>query len=630
MMNVRKLSVWALSCALGAVGCGGDEPDRDRGGDSGEAGEESGGTAGTGGSTAGKGGVGGAGVSGGGGGGKAGSSGSAGASGTSTGGSAGTATSGSGGGGTAGSGGNPIPDPLPPADDPSRISELRDCVLAQAGTCVVTASRTKEEACDRFEEDWPKRAPTGYSLPDDDCVPAELDADAQEDAIRRINLYRWFSNQPALTANAEWAPYAQDCSAIQAHLDDVDHYPPATSACYTERGGAASAESLLAIGSYTPADSIDDLIWDWGDRNFHVLGHRWWLLHPGLASVGLGFTLPVEGRRGTCVRTNDGNPIDQAEDISGIVTYPGFGITPYELISRESHAKPVPDALEWSIVFPPGINLATVQVRAYRSMGGSYQPFEVGAGAFLRDFNGVWIQPNVDPAPPGEYVLLVSGTALGEFGYRLQIERCGGDEAPLACDTLDQDCDVAGFGCYGNGVGYCTRAGTAQNGAECDGNLPAECVAGAACVENHEERDAFACALYCDPTSTTAATSCNELCPAGYIYAQDPDTGEPISAHCQPGVGSSCDPLDPACPDGQACYGWEPARCFEEGTLADGQPCEFANDCAPGLLCIAAEGSALSCNPYCDIESTTAADSCEMLCPGSFFTFDGFGACYEP
>jgi hypothetical protein len=519
---------------------------------------------------------------------------------------------------------------LPATDDPSRISELADCALAQAGTCLVESTRTAAEVCERWTQDWPKQTSMGYTLPDDSCAPAVLNAGAEEDAVRRINLYRWLSRLEPITDSAEWNTPAAACAVIQSHLDDIDHYPPATSTCYTELGGGASAESLLALDPFTPADSIDHLIWDWGDRNLHVLGHRWWLLHPGLTQVGLGFSFPADGMRATCVRNSDGNFIDRAPDLSGVVTYPGYGRTPYELLNRASFAKPVIDPLEWFVTLPDDADVSTATVRLYREGKTAYEPVPVTSGAFLRDYTGLWIDPSEDPVPPGRYVVLVDGTSLGDFGYRAEIVRCDDGDAPLGCDEIKQDCDTPGYGCYAPGVPYCAKAGPLTQGALCKGNQPSECAAGLTCVENWHVRDEFRCAPYCDQEDLDGERGCATLCLGSYIQVADSLTRTVAGAYCDPGEGSSCDPLAPTCPTGQACYSWEPARCLTAGSLAQGEVCAYSSDCAPGLGCIGESGAALRCERYCDLETTGESTSCDTVCPGDAWTFDGFGLCMAP
>ena len=517
-------------------------------------------------------------------------------------------------GGVAGTAGQAPLMPLAAADDPSRISQLTDCALAKGGTCVTPLSRTKAEVCTRWTSDWPKHAPSGYTVPADVCGPAPLNADAALDAVRRVNLYRWLSALPPVAQSADWTAPAQACAVIQAHLPAFNHYPPATSACYTELGGKVSAQSLLAPGEFTPADAIDDLIFDWGSNNVHVLGHRWWLLSPGLEKLGLGFAYPSDGKRSTCVRVSDENTtMDRPDGLAGVVSYPSFGRVPFESIDRESWARPLSYPLEWSVSFPYDTDLSALNVRVYQQSAGGYEPVKVTFGANA-DFDTVWIDMPNEPMPPGTYVVLVSGTGVGDFGYRTVIDRCGAD-TPLTCDVVDQNCGVAGYACYGTGAGFCAKAGSLKIGEPCLGNLPAECGAGAACVEPLSAPGTFVCTEYCDPTDDTSPKACKFYCEGNYSFT----SADQSTAYCNPHEGSdpgpTCDPLAPQCPTGQGCYD---SHCFPAGTLKKGQTCAAANDCEGTLACSLDATSGLTCQPYCDPKSASSANACAVLCPNHF------------
>jgi len=527
------------------------------------------------------------------------------------GGGSGGVLAGAGGGG--GTGGAPL-KPLAAADDPSRISQLADCAVAKGGACVTPLSRTKAEVCTRWTSDWPKHAPSGYTVSADVCGPAPLNAEASLDALRRVNLYRWLSALSPVAQSSEWTAPAEACAVIQAHLPAFNHYPPATSACYTELGGKASSESLLAPGEFTPADAIDDLIYDWGANNLHVLGHRWWLLSPGLEKLGLGFAYPSDGKRSTCVRVNDGSGMDRPDGLAGVVAYPSFGRVPFESIDRESWARPLSDSLEWSVSFPYDTDLSALSVRVYQQSAEGYDPLKVTFGSNA-DFDTAWIDMPKDPMPPGTYIVLISGTGVGDFGYRTVIDRCGTD-APLSCDVVGQDCGLAGYGCYGSrAAGFCTKAGGLPIGQPCLGNLPAECVAGAACVEAHNASGAFVCAEYCDPDVGASVKACSSYCNGDYVLTSSNQSGDKLSAYCMPHDGPVCDPLMPQCPTGQACY---ESACATVGTVKKGQSCQFANDCESSLTCLFDSTGSFTCQPYCDPKSASSANACAVLCPNHF------------
>ena len=125
--------------------------------------------------------------------------------------------------------------------------------------------------------------------------------------------------------------------------------------------------------------------------------------------------------------------------------------------------------------------------------------------------------------------------------------------APLSCDVVDQDCGVAGYGCYGPNAGFCSKAGSLKSGQPCLGNLPAECVAGAWCIESLDTRGAFVCADYCDLNDATSAKACSSFCRGNYTSTSSRVGDKPV-AYCEAHNGAVCDPLAPQCPTGQGCY----------------------------------------------------------------------------
>jgi hypothetical protein len=508
-------------------------------------------------------------------------------------------------------------------DDPSRISALTECALAQGGHCVVPLAHTKHEVCRKFASDWPKQASADYTLPQHPCAPAALGPGAQADALRRLNYYRWLSNLPPVDTSDEWSGYAAACAIIQAHRSEPTHSPSPDATCYSAPGALASSQSLIDLRAHTPADAIDDLVWDAGQRNSHELGHRWALLHPGLTRIGLGFSYPAGETRATCVRETAGQRLERAKDLTGVVAYPSFGRTPYELVSREASASPVDEALQWSVTFDESVALGSASARVYRAGRFGYEPVPTSSGP-IQTFHGLWLELTQGPATPGTYLVLVTGTGLGDFGYRTTFERCGAD-TPLTCDVYRQDCGAAGYGCYEPGAPFCTESGNVPTGFPCKGNLPSECAPGSVCVENSGARDGYTCAAYCDPNHGSSDKSCDALCRGNYVVFDDIEHGGEAGAYCDPATGSACAPLTPSCPAGQGCYGFKPPRCVTLGSAPKGAACHFANDCAPGLACIGSDDS--KCLPYCDVKAASGPQACKTLCPGAFWDYDSFGVC---
>ena len=109
-----------------------------------------------------------------------------------------------------------------------------------------------------------------------------------------------------------------------------------------------------------------------------------------------------------------------------------------------------------------------------------------------------------------------------------------------------------------------------------------------------------------------------------------PDFPEcPVGSRCLLGGNFSpllcittCDPLLQDCNDGLACF-WTGGNfncIFTTQNIPVGNPCGFINDCAAGLVCLAADtlpscADASCCSAFCDLESGDAP--CDAQFPGT-------------
>lgn len=552
-----------------------------------------------------------------------------------------TGMAGSGGGGNGGanaagsaSGGNAMGGaahvpPMALADDASGITGLEDCALAQSGKCVKPLTRSRAEVCTRWKADRPQQSKVLQDVPAAACNPGVTPSASLQDALRRLNLFRWLGGAEPLALDETWNEFARSCAIIQTYIaPEISHYPEATARCYTEQGYTASHQSQLAAGSPTPAAAIDDLIFDTGDNNFHVIGHRQGMLMPWTKKVGIGFAQPPDGVPATCVRTFDEEGIARPDGLDGVYSFPSPGYVPYEVVGRSTYQARY-QLLEWSITVPESVDASAGKVRLVRRNGSTWEDVPVTAGKFIDErFHGLWVNPSVSPLKPGVYAVIVSGTTLPSFGYQIVLEQC--DEVPITCDIDKQDCG-AGIGCYNPEEPYCRRAGTIAAGQPCTGWDNAECESGSTCELDVD--GSHRCSRYCDENNPAAANACDNVCPNRFAEVISTETLVPVGAICYGGANGICDPLAPHCGPGQACASYDPPVCQTAGTTPAGQECDLINGtCAPGATCVGVQGSSkLYCQPFCDMApGATGPNACSTLCPNAFWDYDTYGLCIPP
>ena len=84
------------------------------------------------------------------------------------------------------------------------------------------------------------------------------------------------------------------------------HQPPPSATCYTALGAQGAGSSNMAWGSGTMANAMDQWVRDNGNET--TLGHRRWLLNPGLGRTALGFYAGGGGYdNAACMSSFDGS-----------------------------------------------------------------------------------------------------------------------------------------------------------------------------------------------------------------------------------------------------------------------------------------------------------------------------------
>jgi len=166
--------------------------------------------------------------------------------------------------------------------------------ICDAGKCVDPgdpSQRTQQTVCARWKRDYPKAsAPNFKNNPAGSCDPGSISQASIDDAITRINLYRWMIGLTPAAEDKLLSQKTQACAILQANNDGPGggvnaHKPPSSWKCYSSDGAAASGASNLSWGVSNPAATISQYI---SDYRVASLGHRLWIISPTFTKTGIG------------------------------------------------------------------------------------------------------------------------------------------------------------------------------------------------------------------------------------------------------------------------------------------------------------------------------------------------------
>ncbi len=147
-------------------------------------------------------------------------------------------------------------------------------------------ARSATEMCARWTADRVLRASRVWTAGADACDPGTLSSAAHDDAMRVLNLYRWLTGESVAAADASLAAGQQSCAVMMTVNGTLNHMPPSSWRCFTDAGRAAAGSSNLALGTSSPAASVDL----YANERDQELGHRRWVFAPNLGPTWFGAT----------------------------------------------------------------------------------------------------------------------------------------------------------------------------------------------------------------------------------------------------------------------------------------------------------------------------------------------------
>ncbi|RPJ95424.1 hypothetical protein CW357_10530 [Rummeliibacillus sp. TYF005] len=122
----------------------------------------------------------------------------------------------------------------------------------------------------------------------------KVSTEAENAALNTTNLIRFIAGLSEVKLNPIFNDLAQHASMINSMNDELSHYPAVPKGLTEDsplyiKGATGTGSSNLSVGYRTIASSIiSGYMFDAESHNIDTVGHRRWILDPGLKEIGVG------------------------------------------------------------------------------------------------------------------------------------------------------------------------------------------------------------------------------------------------------------------------------------------------------------------------------------------------------
>ena len=158
-------------------------------------------------------------------------------------------------------------------------------------------------------------------------------------ALGRLNFMRELAGLGRVSLDEDLCAVSQHGAVLMAALGRVTHAPDQPSdmeASFFALAREAAESCNLATLNWSSESLLPDCVTlfmqDDAQSNLAVLGHRRWLLYPGMARTGFGLALDGEGRSYVSLYVMD----DSAECDYDLICWPCGGAFPAELMNAQT------------------------------------------------------------------------------------------------------------------------------------------------------------------------------------------------------------------------------------------------------------------------------------------------------
>lgn len=177
-----------------------------------------------------------------------------------------------------------------------------------------------------------------------------LSDEALEAALGSVNFIRYLAYLEPLELDSALTDAAQHGAVLMAANASLSHFPEQPDDMedsFYLIGSQAAASCNLASFNWSEDDLLiqaaNQFSRDDGEGNREILGHRRWLLYPGMKYTGFGLAQDAQGRSYAAMYVMDDS---RAEADYDLIAWPSAGAFPAEYLTADT---------PWSVSFNPDI-----------------------------------------------------------------------------------------------------------------------------------------------------------------------------------------------------------------------------------------------------------------------------------
>ncbi len=274
------------------------------------------------------------------------------------------------------------------------------------------ATHTEAEVCAQWKGGNAITDPSPWKAGPTECDPGITSQGGINDAVARINMYRWLVglgpavDDPARNETNRW------CAAVVSWNPPGTvpnpHSPPPSAKCYTQKGASGAGSSNISWGVGV-AQAITQFIVDNG--NFTTFGHRRWILSAGMGITGIGhYAGGGKYGRATCQYSFGGGTTYPAPDW---VSLPPPGFVPTTVVNYV-----------WTFHHKSSVSAATMKVtNTATSANLPMKTLKLTGG--YGSYSTIAFQRDGWTAKSGEvYDVTVDGISGGPISYQVKAVTC--------------------------------------------------------------------------------------------------------------------------------------------------------------------------------------------------------------